>query len=117
VSKEVIDLIKEYCEKYRVTDPKEKVFRHTRSWYYKILKKTLNALGIKKKRILHGFRHSFGIFGVKEGTTTEDLLRLQKLMAHSNIQTTIEYAKIKEMGEQELAEKISKRLKEIHSSI
>ncbi|MCS7135105.1 MAG: tyrosine-type recombinase/integrase [Candidatus Aenigmarchaeota archaeon] len=112
VSDEVIRLIKEYINLVGIKDNREKLFKKSRAYYDKLLRKVLNELGIKKKRILHAFRHSFGIICMKLGTTTEDMLKLQKLMAHSRIEMTMEYAKLKEMQEQELANKIAEKFKE-----
>jgi integrase/recombinase XerD len=100
VDSETLAMLKEYIEngcKNIKKGPKDKLFPVTRQYVFKYIRQLGKKTGIEKvgtKKIHpHHLRHSFAVYAVKSGSikTTEDLRKLQMLMAHASISTTAHY--------------------------
>ena len=50
-----------------------------------------NKAGINKKASIHSLRHSFATHLMENGT---DIIRIQRLMGHANIRTTMLYLQV-----------------------
>jgi site-specific recombinase XerD len=99
LSKKLLELLRLYWRQYRPQDwlfpgriPGQPL--SIRAFQHAFLKMRTEA-GINKKATIHSFRHSFATHLLEDGT---DVVRIQKLMGHANIRTTLLYlhvAKVK----------------------
>ena len=73
------------------------------SWINRLVKKWIEAAGIKKHITFHCFRHSYATNQLTEGT---DLYTVSKMLGHTNIRTTQIYAKVVDSKKEEAAQAI-----------
>lgn len=74
-------------------DDKSKVFDGlvAPSWISRPLARWIKAAGIKKHITFHCFRHTFATLQIAGGT---DIFTVSKLLGHTNVRTTMTYAKL-----------------------
>jgi integrase/recombinase XerD len=95
LSKSLLDVLRLYWRQYR---PHEWLFPgkipgqplRTRA-IQDAFHKMRNKAGINKKASIHSLRHSFATHLLEDGT---DVVRIQKLMGHANIRTTLLYLQV-----------------------
>ena len=87
------DYTAELLKKYKEARPKGKYFFSTlkggkldRIYLYNMIRRYAKRAGINKKIGLHTLRHSFALKFYKD--SNHDLIRLQKILGHRNINTT-----------------------------
>lgn len=102
----VMDALKAYIEKNNI-GKLDSIFKFQRQYAYKLIRKVFDEAEIRgKKRILHAFRHGFAIQLLKSGSTPDDLVRLQNLLMHDNIQTTMSYTVYSDSDRRKLLERL-----------
>jgi integrase/recombinase XerD len=90
----LLDQLRTYFKDYR---PKEYLFEGQYGGQYsirsaqQIFKDTMTKAGINKQVGIHGLRHSYATHLMEAGT---DLGHIQKLLGHTDIRTTLIYAKV-----------------------
>lgn len=105
-------IVKEYLQKF---DPKFWLFegthgdRYSASSLQQVLKRSVQAAGIKKQVRLHMLRHSFATHLLENGTSTR---YIQELLGHESSKTTEIYAQVTKFG----LDKIQSPLDQIVSS-
>ena len=108
VQEETLNKLLEYIEKNQI-GPKTKIFKITRQQVYNIVRELGRKSGIERigeKYIhCHNLRHSFAISWVKGGG---DLRKLQMILGHSNIATTMFYLQFSPTEIRETYDKIFK---------
>lgn len=98
--KSALNLMREY---FRIFRPKDYLFEGMTGGQYTVrsaqavFKTAMNRARIKKPIGIHGLRHSYATHLLEAGT---DMTFIQKLLGHSDIKTTMIYAKI---GERDVA--------------
>lgn len=94
LSGSVLTLLREYFKTYR---PKEWLFEGSKGGQYsptslhKIIKKSAERAGIKKRVHLHMLRHSFATHLLEQGT---NIRLIQEILGHESIKTTEIYTHI-----------------------
>jgi integron integrase len=84
----------------RSTDPRSNLVRRhhvDQSVVNKAIKVAVNQLNIAKKVSAHTFRHSFATHLLQKGT---DIRTIQALLGHSNLETTMIYTHVLNLGGQ-----------------
>lgn len=71
------------------------------------LRRWMKLAGIDKRVVFHSARHSFAVMMLELGT---DIYTVSKLLGHSNIKTTMIYAKVTDRLKQEAARRIPRLL-------
>jgi integrase/recombinase XerD len=96
LSKKNLDLLSEYWKEYK---PKDYLFPGAETGtsisersIQKVFTKSKNEVGIKKKATVHTLRHSFATHLLEAGT---DICHIERLLGHTNIQTTTVYLHIR----------------------
>ena len=94
-SEMVMSTLKEYCEKYNITDwlfPGQPVTRHLsiRSAQH-IFENAVKKAGIEKNVSIHCLRHSFATHLLESGI---DIRYIQDLLGHSSVRTTERYTHV-----------------------
>jgi site-specific recombinase XerD len=95
LSKTHLEILRQYWRQYR---PKEWLFPgklpgqplRTRA-IQDAFHKMRNKAGINKKASIHSLRHSFATHLMENGT---DIMRIQRLMGHAHISTTLLYLQV-----------------------
>ena len=107
---EVLDILGKLIQEQKLNE-NDRVFPSSIRNYHKIFHRYLIKLGILDKlRILHGLRHSFGFMGLKLSKSGSDIRQIQKALGHTRLSTTEEYFKFMEVNEEEMMDKIRKRI-------
>lgn len=96
----ILDHLRDY---YRIYRPKSYLFEGQTGGQYTvrsvqaIFKSAMKKANINKSVGVHGLRHSYATHLMEAGT---DMVFIQKLLGHSNIKTTLTYAKVshRELG-------------------
>ncbi|HBE80137.1 MAG TPA: hypothetical protein DDW65_20500 [Firmicutes bacterium] len=95
LSKANLEVLRQYWKQYR---PEEWLFPgklpgqplRTRA-IQDAFSKMRNKAGINKKASIHSLRHSFATHLLEDGT---DILRIQRLLGHANLNTTLLYLQV-----------------------
>lgn len=83
----------------------DRVFHGLTKWHlYHYLPAWMKSAGINRHVTFHGFRHTFATLQLKLGT---DIYTLSKMLGHSDLSTTQEYARVVDEKKQEAAGRIS----------
>jgi len=96
--KNLVALLRLYTSNMKYGDT---VFPISRQMVHKIVKRYF-----PKWFSSHSFRHSFSVNYLRQADNPNDLVILQKLLGHNNIQTTMEYLKVLPVDQKKQLDKI-----------
>jgi integrase/recombinase XerD len=114
ISDEVAKVLKRQITENKIGE-NSYIFWMSRQRVDQIFKKSAERIGIthighsqRNKPHVHLLRHSFAIRGAENLTSPADLVKLQNLLGHSRIDTTMFYLKFNPKEERELLERMWK---------
>jgi integrase len=89
---QLLDVLRRYWQLYRPSGPlfygRDVTCEASGSTFYKHFRNCLSRAGVKKQMGVHGLRHAFATHSLERGMP---LAKLQQLLGHKQISTTLRY--------------------------
>lgn len=105
VHPKLLRLLRLYVRRHRIKDD-QPIFTICRSRIFQVMKEAARKAGVIGAAYPHALRHGFAIRAAKKARSPADIVRVQQLLGHARIDTTMFYLRFNPVEERNLVKEM-----------